>query len=153
MELDRRDIPMNKLVVAGLESKFSVYNMRTQHPTKGFARLTETVSYKGYTFYRTSLFLPPSLPHNSLSSPSLPPYSLSLSSSLLPSLSTYPLPPSLLPSQSIYSLPPSQPTPFLSPNLLCFSLSAPPPPLFLPRLTRAPLCGVCAICHRTETSS
>ena len=44
MEFDRRDIPMNKLVVAGLESKFSVYDMRTQHPTKGFASLTETVS-------------------------------------------------------------------------------------------------------------
>ena len=44
MEFDRRDIPMNKLVVAGLESKFSVYDMRTQHPTKGFASLTESVS-------------------------------------------------------------------------------------------------------------
>ena len=34
---------MNKLVVTGLESKFSVYDMRTQHPTKGFANLTEKV--------------------------------------------------------------------------------------------------------------
>lgn len=44
MEFDRRDIPMNKLVVTGLESKFSVFDMRTQHPTKGFASLTESVS-------------------------------------------------------------------------------------------------------------
>ena len=34
---------MNKLVVASLESKFSVYDMRTQHPTKGFSSLTEAV--------------------------------------------------------------------------------------------------------------
>lgn len=45
MEFDRRDIPMNKLVVTGLESKFSVFDMRTQHPTKGFASLTESVSF------------------------------------------------------------------------------------------------------------
>jgi WD40 repeat protein len=50
MEFDRRDIPMNKLVVAGLESKFTVYDMRTQHPTKGFASLTET-AHKSSTLW------------------------------------------------------------------------------------------------------
>ena len=34
---------MNKMVVASLESKFSVFDLRTQHPTKGFASLTEKV--------------------------------------------------------------------------------------------------------------
>ena len=34
---------MNKLVATTLESKFSVYDLRTQHPTKGFAALTEKV--------------------------------------------------------------------------------------------------------------
>ena len=47
---------MNKLVVAGLESKFSVYDMRTQHPKKGFASLTETVSHHFPTCRRTTLF-------------------------------------------------------------------------------------------------
>lgn len=31
------------MVVASLESKFSVFDLRTQHPTKGFASLTEKV--------------------------------------------------------------------------------------------------------------
>ena len=46
MEFDRKDIPMNKLVVATLESKFNVYDLRTQHLTKGFACLTEKVRNK-----------------------------------------------------------------------------------------------------------
>lgn len=37
---------MNKLVATSLESKFYVYDMRTQHPTKGFASLTEKVYYR-----------------------------------------------------------------------------------------------------------
>ncbi|KAJ8308531.1 hypothetical protein KUTeg_013405 [Tegillarca granosa] len=41
LEFDRKDISMNKLVATTLESKFFVYDMRTQHPTKGFASLTE----------------------------------------------------------------------------------------------------------------
>ncbi|KAL3873985.1 hypothetical protein ACJMK2_037059 [Sinanodonta woodiana] len=41
LEFDRKDINMNKLVATTLESKFHVYDMRTQHPTKGFAMLTE----------------------------------------------------------------------------------------------------------------
>ncbi|CAG2213674.1 WD repeat-containing protein 92 [Mytilus edulis] len=41
LEFDRKDISMNKLVATTLESKFHVYDMRTQHPTKGFACVTE----------------------------------------------------------------------------------------------------------------
>nr|KAJ3422949.1 WD repeat-containing protein 92 [Polyrhizophydium stewartii] len=40
-EFDRKDIKMNKLVVAGLESKVHVFDMRTQHPKEGFASVTE----------------------------------------------------------------------------------------------------------------
>jgi WD40 repeat protein len=41
VEFDRKDIEMNKLVVATLESKFRLYDMRTQHPELGFAHLSE----------------------------------------------------------------------------------------------------------------
>ena len=34
---------MNKMVVTSLESKFNVFDLRTQHPTEGFASLTEKV--------------------------------------------------------------------------------------------------------------
>ena len=34
---------MNKLAVTTLESKFHVFDTRTQHPTKGFASVTERV--------------------------------------------------------------------------------------------------------------
>lgn len=44
LEFDRKDIDMNKLVATTLESKFHVFDMRTQHPTQGFASLTEKVS-------------------------------------------------------------------------------------------------------------
>jgi hypothetical protein len=43
LEFDRKDIEMNKLVAATLESKFHVFDCRTLHPTKGFACLTEKV--------------------------------------------------------------------------------------------------------------
>ena len=43
MDFDRKDIPMNKMVATSLESKFFVYDMRTQHPTKGFSVLREKV--------------------------------------------------------------------------------------------------------------
>lgn len=36
---------MNKLVATSLEGKFHVFDMRTQHPTKGFASLSEKVWY------------------------------------------------------------------------------------------------------------
>ena len=41
LQFDRRDIKMNKLVAAGLEASYQVFDMRTQHPTEGFASLTE----------------------------------------------------------------------------------------------------------------
>lgn len=40
-EFDRQDIPMNKLVVTTLEGGLHVYDLRTQHPTKGFACVSE----------------------------------------------------------------------------------------------------------------
>ena len=43
MEFDRKDIDMNKLVATTLESKFYIYDMRTQHDTKGFSSLVEKV--------------------------------------------------------------------------------------------------------------
>lgn len=42
IEFDRRDIPMNKLVVTTLEGGLHVYDLRTQHPKKGFACVSET---------------------------------------------------------------------------------------------------------------
>lgn len=39
MEFDRKDIPMNKLVVTTLEGKFHVFDTRTQNPKKGFAQV------------------------------------------------------------------------------------------------------------------
>lgn len=41
LQFDRPDIEMNKLVVTTLESKFRVYDMRTEHPEDGFAYCTE----------------------------------------------------------------------------------------------------------------
>ncbi|XP_053568083.1 dynein axonemal assembly factor 10 [Bombina bombina] len=41
LEFDRKDIIMNKLVATSLEGKFHVFDMRTQHPTKGFASVSE----------------------------------------------------------------------------------------------------------------
>lgn len=41
VEFDRKDIEMNKLAVTTLESKFRVFDMRTQHPTAGFSYLSE----------------------------------------------------------------------------------------------------------------
>lgn len=43
LEFDRSDIPMNKLVASTLESKFYLFDLRTQHPKKGFAYLVEKV--------------------------------------------------------------------------------------------------------------
>jgi len=36
---------MNKLVATSLEGKFHVFDMRTQHPTKGFASVSEKVRF------------------------------------------------------------------------------------------------------------
>ena len=41
VQFDRKDIEMNKLVVTTLESKFRVYDMRTEHPVEGFSFLSE----------------------------------------------------------------------------------------------------------------
>jgi len=41
VEFDRKEIAMNKFVVSCLESQFTVYDARTQHPTKGFSSVTE----------------------------------------------------------------------------------------------------------------
>uniref|UniRef100_A0A671X4C9 Dynein axonemal assembly factor 10 n=2 Tax=Sparus aurata TaxID=8175 RepID=A0A671X4C9_SPAAU len=41
VEFDRKDINMNKLVATSLEGKFHVFDMRTQHLTKGFASVSE----------------------------------------------------------------------------------------------------------------
>lgn len=40
-EFDRRDIQMNKLVVTTLEGGLHVYDLRAQHPKKGFACVSE----------------------------------------------------------------------------------------------------------------
>lgn len=41
LEFDRRDIQMNKLAVTTLEGGLYVYDMRTEHPTKGFSLCSE----------------------------------------------------------------------------------------------------------------
>jgi len=41
LEFDRKDIQMNKLVVSTLESRFRLYDMRTQHPVHGFSFLSQ----------------------------------------------------------------------------------------------------------------
>eukprot|EP00761_Pharyngomonas_kirbyi_P003164 gb/GECH01003168.1/.p1 GENE.gb/GECH01003168.1/~~gb/GECH01003168.1/.p1 ORF type:complete len:355 (+),score=84.66 gb/GECH01003168.1/:1-1065(+) len=41
IEFDRKDIAMNKMLVTTLEGKFSVFDMKTQHPSEGFASTTE----------------------------------------------------------------------------------------------------------------
>ena len=44
VSFDRRDIPMNKFLVACLEAQFHAFDARTQHPKKGFASVTEKVA-------------------------------------------------------------------------------------------------------------
>ncbi|XP_049592865.1 dynein axonemal assembly factor 10 [Syngnathus scovelli] len=41
VEFDRKDINMNKMVATSLEGKFHVFDLRTQHRTKGFASISE----------------------------------------------------------------------------------------------------------------
>lgn len=41
VQFDRKDIPMNKLVATTLESKVHVYDLRQEHPKKGFAHVSE----------------------------------------------------------------------------------------------------------------
>ena len=47
LQFDRKDIQMNKLVATSLEASITVFDVRTQHPTKGFASLTEKVGMVG----------------------------------------------------------------------------------------------------------
>ena len=51
LEFDRKDIQMNKLVATCLEGKFHTFDMRTQHPEKGFAYVTEKVAIKPDHFW------------------------------------------------------------------------------------------------------
>lgn len=44
MEFDRKNINMNKLVATSLEGKLHTFDLRTQHPTKGFASVSEKVT-------------------------------------------------------------------------------------------------------------
>ncbi|CBH16865.1 hypothetical protein, conserved [Trypanosoma brucei gambiense DAL972] len=44
VEFDRPDIPMNKLIVSLLEGRVRVYDVRTLHPTLGYAYVEERVS-------------------------------------------------------------------------------------------------------------
>ncbi|KAJ3172541.1 WD repeat-containing protein 92 [Geranomyces variabilis] len=41
LEFDRKDIQMNKLAVATLEASYNIYDLRTLHPEKGFAHVTQ----------------------------------------------------------------------------------------------------------------
>eukprot|EP01034_Spumella_vulgaris_P035572 gene35572-43862_t len=41
IEFDRKDIEMNKMAITTLESKFRVFDMRTQNPKSGFSCLAE----------------------------------------------------------------------------------------------------------------
>lgn len=42
LEFDRRDIPLNKMAVTGLESAFRVYDMRTRHDEEGYAHVDQS---------------------------------------------------------------------------------------------------------------
>ncbi|KAG5192628.1 WD40-repeat-containing domain protein [Tribonema minus] len=57
VEFDRRDIEMNKLAVTTLESKFRIFDLRTQHPTDGFSCLTERA-------HKSTIWLAKHLPQN-----------------------------------------------------------------------------------------
>jgi WD40 repeat protein len=58
LQFDRKDIPMNKLVVTSLESKFRVYDMRTCHePDNSYAYLSEAA-------HKSTVWLARHLPQN-----------------------------------------------------------------------------------------
>lgn len=57
VEFDRKDIAMNKIVVASLEGKFQVFDTRTQHKTKGFASVSEKA-------HKSTVWLAKHLPQN-----------------------------------------------------------------------------------------
>ena len=41
VDFDRKDIEMNKLVIATLESRYRLYDMRTHHPVHGYSFLSQ----------------------------------------------------------------------------------------------------------------
>eukprot|EP00500_Bicosoecida_sp_ms1_P007240 CAMPEP_0203824502 /NCGR_PEP_ID=MMETSP0115-20131106/51911_1 /ASSEMBLY_ACC=CAM_ASM_000227 /TAXON_ID=33651 /ORGANISM="Bicosoecid sp, Strain ms1" /LENGTH=358 /DNA_ID=CAMNT_0050733541 /DNA_START=188 /DNA_END=1264 /DNA_ORIENTATION=- len=57
LEFDRKDIEMNKLLVTTLESKFRIYNMRTQHAERGYSYLSEKA-------HKSTVWLGRHLPQN-----------------------------------------------------------------------------------------
>jgi WD repeat-containing protein 92 len=57
VDFDRRDIEMNKMVVTMLESKFRLFDLRTQHPVEGFASVTERC-------HKSTVWLARHLPQN-----------------------------------------------------------------------------------------
>jgi len=58
LQFDRKDIPLNKLVVTSLESKFRVYDMRTLHePDNSYAHLVEQA-------HKSTVWLARHLPQN-----------------------------------------------------------------------------------------
>ncbi|KAL7536206.1 hypothetical protein ACHAWF_005411 [Thalassiosira exigua] len=57
LQFDRSDIEMNKIVVTTLESKFRVYDMRTQHSQEGFAFTSQRA-------HRSTVWLSKHLPQN-----------------------------------------------------------------------------------------
>lgn len=57
VQFDRPDIEMNKIAVTTLEGKFQIYDMRTQHPTDGFASLKEKA-------HRSTVWVAKHLPQN-----------------------------------------------------------------------------------------
>lgn len=44
LEFDRKEIPMNKLVATTLESKFYLFDLKTEHPKRGFPYLSKKVN-------------------------------------------------------------------------------------------------------------
>jgi hypothetical protein len=56
-EFDRKDIEMNKLVCTMLESKFRLFDLKTQHPVEGFAHRTERA-------HKSTVWMAKHLPQN-----------------------------------------------------------------------------------------
>ena len=50
IEFDRKDIPMNKMVVTTLESKIHLFDLRTLHPELGYAGLSDVAHNSGSKF-------------------------------------------------------------------------------------------------------
>lgn len=57
VDFDRKDIEMNKMIVTSLESKFRLYDLRTQHSVDGFTHLSERA-------HKSTVWLTRHLPQN-----------------------------------------------------------------------------------------